>query len=449
MGQQIIVINDYKVAVDLLEKRSSVYSSRPASPLFKLSGWDWAIPFMPYGQWWRRHRRAFWQYFHPEAIHVHYPRQEESARKLLSRLLKTPEDFAHHVEYTLNAAVMGTCYGSPVASQSDAYISVFKAAESTLDLVAPGANVLVGFFPALARLPTWIPGASSLRRLAQSRKITTAMRDTPWLDLKAAIAAEDSEATDRSVGGTILRRLSSSPHGFPLEDDEIIGKHVAAIVYFGGLGTTHSQVLAFLLAMSLHPDVQVKAQEELDCFLGQARLPVLGDMESLPYVSAIVKETLRWHTTGPLGVPHATVADDEYNGYFIPKHSVVIPNTWAFLHDPAVYPEPDAFIPERFLKGGRFGTTLQPDPVMAFGFGRRICPGRHYAFATLFIYMASILCTFNIAPPVDEDGKPTRIHPRQTTGMVSFQEDCRCILTPRSASAEDLIKREETDAVSN
>ena len=80
--------------------------------------------------------------------------------------------------------------------------------------------------------------------------------------------------------------------------------------------------------MSLYPDVQTKAQAELNCFLGQRRLPVIADMESLPYVSAIVKETLRWHTTGPLGFPHATIADDEYNGYFIPKDSIVIANTW-------------------------------------------------------------------------------------------------------------------------
>ncbi|PIL22735.1 cytochrome P450 [Ganoderma sinense ZZ0214-1] len=406
MGQQIVVLNDYKAAVDLLEKRSSVYSSRPASPLFKLSGWDWSMSIMPYGQWWRRHRRAFWQYFHPGAIRSYHACQEKSARTLLSRLLKTPEDFAHPIEYALNASIMGTCYGLPVAHENDPNLNVFKAAESTLDLMNTGSNVLVESFPALASIPTWFPGTNFLERLAQSRKITAAMRDTPWLDIKALMAAGE---VNTSVAGTILQRVSNSSQESLLESsEEVIGKNITAIIYF-----------AFLLAMSLYPDVQAKAQAELDCVLGEARLPVIGDMESLPYVSAIIKETLRWHTTGPLGMPHATITDDEYNGYLIPKGSVVIANTWAFLHDPKVYPKPDEFIPERFLKGGKLGTTLPPDPVVAFGYGRRTCPGRHYANATLFIYMASILHTFNIAPPVDEDGKPIRIHPRPTTGFVS------------------------------
>lgn len=90
---------------------------------------------------------------------------------------------------------------------------------------------------------------------------------------------------------------------------------------------TQSALFAFLVAMSLYLDVQTKAQMELDRVLGQKRLPLISDMESLPYISAIVKET-RWHTTGPLGIPHAVVVDDEYNGYRIPKDSVIIANAW-------------------------------------------------------------------------------------------------------------------------
>ena len=93
----------------------------------------------------------------------------------------------------------------------------------------------------------------------------------------------------------------------------------------------HKQFAAlqrFFVAMSLYPDVQKKAQAELDAVVGPHRLPEFGDRESLPYICALVKELLRWHVVTPICVPHRVVADDEYNGYHIPAHSTIIGNTW-------------------------------------------------------------------------------------------------------------------------
>ncbi len=62
--------------------------------------------------------------------------------------------------------------------------------------------------------------------------------------------------------------------------------------------------------------------------IGPNRMPDFGDMDSLVYVNAVIKESMRWHSAVPLGVPHATVADDEFRGYFIPAGTMLIPNTW-------------------------------------------------------------------------------------------------------------------------
>ena len=67
--------------------------------------------------------------------------------------------------------------------------------------------------------------------------------------------------------------------------------------------------------MVMNPEVQAKAQAELDKVIGRGRLPEPGDRASLPYTSALVKELLRWHIVTPIGVPHRAVADDEYKGY--------------------------------------------------------------------------------------------------------------------------------------
>ena len=85
------------------------------------------------------------------------------------------------------------------------------------------------------------------------------------------------------------------------------------------------------LAMSLYPEAQRKAQEELDRIVGRGRLPDFGDLDSLVYINAVVKESLRWHNVVPLGIPHKTIHDDFFRGYFVPAGSVVVSNIWSVL----------------------------------------------------------------------------------------------------------------------
>ena len=87
---------------------------------------------------------------------------------------------------------------------------------------------------------------------------------------------------------------------------------------------------AFFLAMAMYPDVQRKAQEELDRVVGEGRLPSFEDRGSLPYLNALVRELLRWHIVLPMGMPHRAIADDVYNGYHIPAKSTVLVNLWYY-----------------------------------------------------------------------------------------------------------------------
>lgn len=86
----------------------------------------------------------------------------------------------------------------------------------------------------------------------------------------------------------------------------------------------------------MHPEAQAKAQAELDKVIGPGRVPVYGDEESLPYLTGVVRECLRWHEVTPIGVPHKLTADDHYNGYFLPAGSIIVPNTWYVIY-PIVY----------------------------------------------------------------------------------------------------------------
>lgn len=84
--------------------------------------------------------------------------------------------------------------------------------------------------------------------------------------------------------------------------------------------------------MSLFPDIQRKAQEEIERVVGHNQLPTVADRANLPYINAMVKEVLRWHPVAPMGIPHMSTADDTYDKYFIPKGSLVLPNIWYDIH---------------------------------------------------------------------------------------------------------------------
>lgn len=108
--------------------------------------------------------------------------------------------------------------------------------------------------------------------------------------------------------------------------------YISGVQLEGGTDTTVAELLGFILAMLLFPDVQKTAQQDLDRVCGD-RLPTLADESSLPYVRGLVKETLRWFPTAVLGLPHATTQEDTYKGYRIPKAATVLINVWyAFLN---------------------------------------------------------------------------------------------------------------------
>ena len=110
-------------------------------------------------------------------------------------------------------------------------------------------------------------------------------------------------------------------------ETERLHKWSASSMYLGGADTTVSSLMTFFLAMTLFPEVQKKAQEELDRVVGD-RLPVSADLDKLPYIEAVMKETHRWHPVAPMALPHASTKEDVIRGYRIPKGALLLPNNW-------------------------------------------------------------------------------------------------------------------------
>jgi len=183
---------------------------------------------------------------------------------------------------------------------------------------------------------------------------------------------------------------------------------VTQALFGAGSDTTAATLNTFMLAITAFPEALKAAQEELDTVVGPDRLPSFEDEDQLPYIRAMVKETLRWRPVAVLGgTPHGNIADDYYNGYLIPKGTTVLGNLWAINHSPVYYPDPHTFEPRRFLQDPQFADA-KPFPAdkasPSFGWGRRICPGEHLATNSVFSVISRVCWAFNVKKYVDENG---------------------------------------------
>ncbi|OAX31517.1 cytochrome P450 [Rhizopogon vinicolor AM-OR11-026] len=186
--------------------------------------------------------------------------------------------------------------------------------------------------------------------------------------------------------------------------------------------------------MVLYPDVQRRAQAEIDLVIGRDQLPAFEDRASLPYIDAVLRETLRWEPVVPLGIPHATTSDDIYDGYFIPKGLLCL----AISRDEKKYHDACRFTPERFIDDN--GQLTDDNPAhYAFGMGPRICPGRYAADASLWAAIATMLATLNISLAKDDDGNAINFTPEFRTGVTRHPVTFPCSISARSEIHSELV----------
>nr|BED43030.1 cytochrome P450 monooxygenase [Trametes versicolor] len=443
LGQPMIILGSHEAANELLEKRSANYSDRISSVMRLISGWEWTFVLMPYGQAWRQRRKEMHQFMHPNTVAQYQPLQQREAVKFLHRLLAQPEAFLHHVRHSFGSTIMRVSYGIEVAEENDPYVAAVEEGVATFnEAFVPGA-FLVETFPSLRHIPSWFPGGGFKRTAAKWKEIAHNMRDAPF---KKTLEAIKKGTAEPSIASTLME-FAERKEGEEYEHGKIIARDVSALAYAAGADTTISTVQTFFMAMACYPEVQLKARAELDAVVGPNRLPNFDDRDSLPYLTAVAKECLRWQSVVPLGIPHRSLADDEYKGYFIPAGSAVIANLWAFSRDPRMYPDPERFNPERFLKDGKINPAVQDPNTFVFGYGRRICPGRHFAEASLFIMIASVLHTLAIDQAVDEHGNTIQPVAKMTYGVIQYPAPFPCTIKPRSAAAASLISQGMKEAI--
>ncbi|KAF9222446.1 cytochrome P450 [Gyrodon lividus] len=437
--QDIIIVNSEKVAKELLEERSTNYADRPhlvTSPLF---GAEFTTAFMPYGPRWRSQRKFFHQSFKQDSVPRFHLMQQQKSQQLLRELLESPELYYKHLHEFSTSVIMQAVYDYNATPLSDKFVETANwGMRLVVEALRPEVSMLFNAFPFLLYLPSWFPGMSIKKKGAVARPWAKMCLEQPF---QLALERKDQGSTAPAMVLDGLLKEGATKEGMqPL-------KEAAATAFGAASETSASALMAFVLAMILFPEVQEKAQAQLDAVVGLDRVPTLEDRPSLTYIDAILRETLRWNPVLPLSIPTTTIESDVYQGYYIPKGAIIITNLWSMAHNEDKYPKSFDFIPERFLDEG--GNLTQDDVVnIGYGFGRRICVGRHFADPSLWITMASILAVFKITRAKDRDGCDVYFEPEWSGGLTTQPMPFPCSITPRVAGldAEKLEKMMGTTA---
>ncbi|KAJ2912965.1 hypothetical protein MD484_g7455, partial [Candolleomyces efflorescens] len=296
----------------------------------------------------------------------------EETKRFLRNVKSDPTYIFPGLTTLFGSTIMRATYGfDDTTHHAELVHDTQKLLDEFFEAIIPG-QYLVDYVPLLRHVPSWLPGAGFKKKF----------RDVAELSVKE----NGRNGKHPSMAHSLIERLPDlvEKEGKEMED---VALNMCATAYLAGKDTTINSATALLYALSHYPDVQARAQAEVDEVVGSDRLPCVSDRERLP----------------------------------------------AILHDSTVFDRPFDFIPERYIiKGGTAIDPSVPDPdIAAFGHGRRICPGQHFSNDALFLLAASLLATYTLTAPKDKDGKVILMEIEQRNFFISKPKPFECEICPR------------------
>ena len=275
--------------------------------------------FMSYSPEWRKLRKHTHALLNSTAAVKYQPVQDFESKQLLMDMLTTPDNFYQHNRRYSASVIMYVTYGHRLPTWDHPMVTqIYEILDNFTAMSAPG-EFAVDSFPSLAKLPQSLLGNwrdVGRKMYEHDSKVYLGL----WENLKQEV--DNGKATDCFVKDFYL--AGPSKNGI----DDMQAAYACGGMVEAGSETTATTLNNFMLSMVLFPEAQRKAQEEIDRVIGNGRLPTWDDEQNLPYVRALVKEVLRWRAVNKFGMPHCLSEDDWYQGYFLPKGSVVMLNWW-------------------------------------------------------------------------------------------------------------------------
>nr|A0A6S6QP77.1 RecName: Full=Cytochrome P450 monooxygenase ple6; AltName: Full=Pleuromutilin biosynthesis cluster protein 6 [Rhodocybe pseudopiperita]BCI98774.1 putative cytochrome P450 [Rhodocybe pseudopiperita] len=435
--KNVVILTDSASVTGILDKLNAKTAERPTGFLPAPIKDDRFLPIALYkSDEFRINHKAFKLLISNDSIDRYAENIETETIVLMKELLAEPKEFFRHLVRTSMSSIVAIAYGERILTSSDPFIPYHE--EYLHDFENMMGLRGVHFTALIPWLAKWLPDS-----LAGWRVMAQGIKDKQLGIFNDFLGRVEKRMEAGIFDGSHMQTILQKKEELGFKDRDLIAYH-GGVMIDGGTDTLAMFTRVFVLMMTMHPECQQKIRDELKEVMGDeydSRLPTYEDALKMKYFNCVIREVTRIWPPSPIVPPHYSTEDLEYDGYFIPKGTVIVMNLYGIQRDPKVFDAPDEFRPERYMES-EFGTKPGVDltgyrHTFTFGAGRRICPGLKMAEIFKRTVSLNIIWGFDIKPLPNspKSMKDDVVVP----GPVSMPKPFECEMVPRSQAVVQVI----------
>ncbi|OVA20243.1 Cytochrome P450 [Macleaya cordata] len=390
-----LVISSAEAAMEMFKNHDNTFCNRYLNEALKIcENYNGTITLGPYGPYWRMLRRiCATELFSRKRIMDTAPLRRRCVDKLIKWISDEAKETGNNgVEvarfvFATSFNLIGNLMLSrdlldPKSTKGNDFFDV------TSELVELAARPnIADFFPSLRPFDP-----QGLKKKMEDKLISVLEIVGSFVKERRCMDEEELRNKDKDFLDVLLEFEGNGKDEPTKISDRNLNIFILEL-FMGATETTNSTVEWAMTELLSNPTTMKKVREEITEVVGHDRKIEESDIEDLPYLRSVIKETLRLHPPIPLLVPRSVIKDTELMGYVIPKDTQVFVNVWGLGRDPDSWEDPLSFKPERFLNSN-VDYRGQNFEFLPFGAGRRICPGLPLGHQMLHLVLGSLLQSF-------------------------------------------------------
>ncbi|XP_077214532.1 trans-cinnamate 4-monooxygenase [Tasmannia lanceolata] len=401
MGQRnLVVVSSPDLAKEVLHTQGVEFGSRTRNVVFDIfTGKGQDMVFTVYGEHWRKMRRIMTvPFFTNKVVQQYRVGWEDEIARVVEDVRKNPDSATKGIVLRRRLQLMmynnmyRIMFDRRFESEDDPLFVKLKALNGERSRLAQSFEYNYGDFIPILR--PFLRGYLKICKEVKERRLQL-FKDYFLEERKKLSSTRGSKSSELKCA--IDHILDAQQKG-EINEDNVL--YIVENINVAAIETTLWSIEWGIAELVNHPEIQQKLRKELDTLLGPGVQVTEPDTYNLPYLQAVVKETLRLRMAIPLLVPHMNLHDAKLVGYDIPAESKILVNAWWLANNPEQWKNPDEFRPERFLEEeAKVEANGNDFRYLPFGVGRRSCPGIILALPILGITIGRLVQNFELLPP--------------------------------------------------
>ncbi|KAH6814193.1 cinnamate-4-hydroxylase [Perilla frutescens var. frutescens] len=401
MGQRnLVVVSSPELAKDVLHTQGVEFGSRTRNVVFDIfTGKGQDMVFTVYGEHWRKMRRIMTvPFFTNKVVQQYRQGWEAEAAAVVDDVKKNPDSattgivLRRRLQLMMYNNMYRIMFDTRFESEDDPMFVKLRALNGERSRLAQSFDYNYGdFIPILRPL---LKGYLNICKEVKDRRLK--LFKDHFVDLRKKLAS--TKPMDNEGLKCAIDHILDAQQKGEINEDNVL--YIVENINVAAIETTLWSIEWGIAELVNNPEVQRKVREEMERVLGAGVQVTEPDMVKLPYLQAVIKETLRLRMAIPLLVPHMNLHDAKLGGFDIPAESKILVNAWWLANNPAQWNKPEEFRPERFLEEeSKVEANGNDFRYLPFGVGRRSCPGIILALPILGITLGRLVQNFHLLPP--------------------------------------------------